>query len=123
MFDISNEGNIQLIRGDSLSLALFINKGNELYPVRYDLTDDDTVYFALMEDGQLFENAILKKMYTSKNAQTKEGDLIISLSTEDTQNLREGLYKYTIKLRTKNEDTGEYQVDTVVTEHNFYVMN
>ena len=107
MFDISNEGNIQLIRGDSLSLALFINKGNELYPVRYDLTDDDTVYFALMEDGQLFENAILKKMYTSKNAQTKEGDLIISLSTEDTQNLREGLYKYTIKLRTKNEDTGE----------------
>ena len=41
MFDISNEGNIQLIRGDSLSLALFINKGNELYPVRYDLTDDD----------------------------------------------------------------------------------
>lgn len=123
MFDISNEGNIQLIRGDSLSLALFINKGNELYPVRYDLTDDDTVYFALMEDGQLFENAILKKMYTSKNAQTKEGDLIISLSTEDTQNLREGLYKYTIKLRTKNEDTGKYQVDTVVTEHNFYVMN
>lgn len=123
MFDISNEGNIQLIRGDSLSLALFINEGNELYPVRYDLTDDDTVYFALMEDGQLFENAILKKMYTSKNAQTKEGDLIISLSTEDTQNLREGLYKYTIKLRTKNEDTGEYQVDTVVTEHSFYVMN
>lgn len=71
MFDISNEGNIQLIRGDSLSLALFINKGNELYPVRYDLTDDDTVYFALMEDGQLFENAILKKMYTSKTLKQK----------------------------------------------------
>ena len=123
MFDISNEGNIQLIRGDSLSLALFINKGNELYPVRYDLTDDDTVYFALMEDGQLFENAILKKMYTSKNAQTKERDLIISPSTEDPQHLREGLHTYTIKPRTKNEDTVEYQVDTVVTEHSFYVMN
>ena len=121
MFDISKEGNIQLVRGDTLSLALFINQGNELVPSRYELTENDTVYFALMEVGQSFENAILKKVFTMNSPTTDCGDLLITLSPEDTENLIEGQYVYTIKLKT-DEDDG-YSVQTLVTEHQFSIMN
>lgn len=124
MFDISKEGNIQLIRGDTLSLALFINQGNELVPSRYILGDNDEVYFALMEPNQLFENAILKKVFTKETSEfTEDGDLIITLDPSDTENLLEGQYIYTIKLRTTNLDTNREEVRTVVTEHQFSIMN
>ncbi len=124
MFDISKEGNIQLVRGDTLSLALFINQGNELVPSRYLLGDNDTVYFALMEQNQLFENAILKKVFTKETSEfTEDGDLIITLDPSDTENLLEGQYIYTIKLRTTNLDTNREEVKTVVTEHQFSIMN
>lgn len=124
MFDISKEGNIQLIRGDTLSLALFINQGNELVPSRYLLGDNDTVYFALMEQNQLFENAILKKVFTKETSEfTEDGDLIITLDPSDTESLLEGQYIYTIKLRTTNLDTNREEVRTVVPEHQFSIMN
>ena len=124
MFDISKEGNIQLIRGDTLSLVLFINQGNELVPSRYILGDNDEVYFALMEPNQLFENAILKKVFTKETSEfTEDGDLIITLDPSDTENLLEGQYIYTIKLRTTNLDTNREEVRTVVTEHQFSIMN
>lgn len=124
MFDITQEGNIELVRGDTLSLALFINQGNELTPSRYILGDYDEVYFALMEPNQLFENAILKKVYTKETAEfTEDGDLIIVLNPGDTENLLAGQYYYTIKLKTSNPLTQKEEVRTVVTEHQFSVMN
>ena len=122
MFHISNEGNIQLTRGDTLKLALFINKGTMLEPQRYALTENDTIYFALMELNQPFEEAILKKVFTTSSSEfTEDGDLIITLISEDTENLLEGEYKYTIKLKTTHDDT--YDVNTVVTEHSFYIVD
>ena len=39
MFEISNEGNITLNRGDSFKTPIFINKGTEIEPNRYELTE------------------------------------------------------------------------------------
>ena len=99
MFDINKEGDIQLVRGDTLVLSLFINAGTEVCPQRYTLKGDDVVYFAIMEVNQLFEDAIFKKTFDSNSTFNEDGDLLIMLSSDDTANLREGLYKYTIKLK------------------------
>lgn len=121
MASVSNEGNIKLSRGDSLTMSLFINSGTELSPVRYTLTQSDTVYFAVMEENQLFENAILKKVYTSASDKTSDGDLLLKLRPQDTEDLISGMYKYTVKLK-KNTSQTEYDVTTLITEHQFYIM-
>lgn len=122
MFHISNEGNIQLVRGDTLKLALFINKGEAVAPIRYEITNNDTIYFALMELNQPFEEAILKKVFTKENSEfTEDGDLIITLSSEDTENLLSGEYRYTIKMLTVDENKST--VNTVIKEHRFYITN
>lgn len=123
MFDISKEGIIQLVRGDTLSLVLFINQGNELVPMRYRLTENDTVYFALMEIGQTFENAIMKKVFNSESPTTDDGDLIITLLPQDTENLLAGQYYYTIKLRQYEESTDMCTVQTLITEHELFIIN
>lgn len=121
MASVSNEGNIKLSRGDSLTMSLFINSGTELSPVRYTLTQSDTVYFAVMEENQRFENAILKKVYTSASDKTSDGDLLLKLRPQDTEDLISGMYKYTVKLK-KNTSQTEYDVTTLITEHQFYIM-
>ena len=123
MFDISKEGIIQLVRGDTLSLVLFINQGTELVPMRYILSDNDVVYFALMEVGQSFENAILKKVFNSESPRTDDGDLLITLLPQDTEHLLEGQYYYTIKLKQSEEGSEEYTVQTLVTEHKLFIVN
>lgn len=122
MFDITRENNIQLVRGDSVDFVLFINGGTELIPCRYELQEGDEVFFALMEVHQLFENAILKKVFTKNSNFSDDGDLIISLTSEDTENLHEGLYKYTIKLKMM-QGNGSFLIKTLVPEHDFYIVN
>lgn len=122
MFNITQENNIQLVRGDSVDFVLFINGGTELIPFRYELQEGDEVFFALMEVHQLFEDAILKKVYTKDSSFTEDGDLIIHISSEDTENLHEGLYKYTIKLKVAN-NMGPVIIRTLVTERDFYIVN
>lgn len=122
MFDITQENNIQLVRGDSVDFVLFINGGTELCPFRYELQEGDKVFFALMEVHQLFEDAILKKVYTKDSSFTEDGNLIIHLSSDDTEHLHEGLYKYTIKLKATDTD-GSDMIRTLVTERDFYIVN
>ena len=122
MVDVNNETCIvKLTRGDTLKLPYFINANTEKDPVRYILTGDDTLYFALMEPNQKFEDAILKKVYTSESEKTEYGDLWIELKPEDTANLLEGKYYYTFKLKTDNQD-GSYSVRTTTPEREFWIL-
>ena len=125
MFDISNEGIISVSRGDSFETPLFINEGTEIAPKRYELTENDVLYFAVMEPNQKFENAILKKMYDMNSEKNEEGDIIISFSPTDTEYLLCGKYYYTIKLRThigEGETENDYKVQTIIPQKEFYVV-
>jgi len=122
MYNISTEGNIILSRGDSFEAALFINKGTNLAPERYTITENDTVYFAILEPNQKFENAIIKKVFNINSDFNSNGDLIISLRPQDTENLLIGNYFYTIKLKTDKAD-GSYSVATIIPERQFTLTN
>ena len=102
MFDIDYGKIITINRGDSFEASLFINCGTKMVPERYLLKPGDVVYFALMEPNQKFEDAILKKVYTLADPMTSDGDLIISLKSEDTQHLLEGKYYYTPQSTIQN---------------------
>lgn len=120
MFRISkNSKIIELTRGDSFRYPLFINVGSELCPQRYLLKDGDTVYFALMEPNQKFEDAILKKIYTFNDEETPEGDLIIKLNSMDTQYLSPGKYYYTIKIQFSMSDL---PVQTIIDNREFWIL-
>lgn len=118
MFDISNEGRITLTRGDSFSSPLFINAGTEIRPVRYHLSEDDIVYFAVMEPNRKFECAIIKKVYTHNDLKSEQGDIVISLNPSDTEFLKPGQYYYTVKLRTMQSN----EVQTVIPEREFMLL-
>ena len=120
MFQINNKI-ITLVRGDSFKSPIIINAGTFLEPIHYTLTKDDTLYFALMEPNQSFENAILKKVYTSDSEKNDDGDIYLIFSSSDTENLLPGVYYYTIKLATtiNNKTT----VDTIVPNTQFYIIN
>lgn len=118
MLNISNEGIVRLSRGDSFSCPVFINKGTELVPIRYELQENDKLYFALMEPNQPFEKAILKKVFTRNNL-NENGDAVLTLIPSDTENLFPDTYYYTLKLQWTND--GKEQVDTVVPDRLFYL--
>ena len=122
IFDVTNGDNLMLNRGDTLSFALFINAGDELNPEQYIVTENDTVYFALMEANGDFEHALLKKVFTSESEKDEYGNIIITLVPEDTQNLICGEYSYTIKLKSDTVG-GKYNVFTLISQRRVDIIN
>ena len=120
MFDIDYSKIITMNRGDSFEASLFINCGDKMWPERYILKPGDTVYFALMEPNQKFEDAILKKVFTLADPMTPDGDVIISLKSEDTQYLLPGKYFYTIKV---NFADSTLPVQTVIEKQEFWIVD
>ena len=94
--NISNNSFITINRGDSFSAPLFINCGTQLMPIRYSLKDHPRteVYLGVMEPNQTFENAIIRKKYDINSKINQYGDLIIDLSSSDTEYLLPGKYYY-----------------------------
>ena len=100
MIDISTNGIITMNRGDYGEFPLFINQGNNNYPIRYSLDRDKseaTIIFALMTFNQDFDNAFLKKVYDARSFTTGQNDVKIIFKPEDTQNLMPGKYFYGIR--------------------------
>lgn len=122
LFDVSNNEHIMLSRGDTLSFALFINSGNELYPEQYIMTENDTIYFAIMEIGTKFEDAIFKKVFDYNSEKDIYGNLIITLVPQDTENLVSGKYYYTIKMRTIVQDEDSI-VRTLIPNREFVIID
>lgn len=111
---------IVMNRGDSYDFDLTISDEASTNG-RYRLTGDDTVYFGLMDPGQPFEVALVRKKFTVEDTDDM-GNLVISLKPEDTLDLYPGKYFYAIKLHLNHDDidpntglpTGD-RVDRVVT--------
>lgn len=127
MLHISSNMIITINRGDTtdLSVPLFINAGDKLNPIRYQLADNDVVYFGLMEAEQPFEHALIRKAYT-KDDVNEYGDVLITLTAEDTLNLLPGNYYYEIKLRkillSESGIADGSIVDTIVERKKFTIV-
>jgi len=119
MFNINNSGIIILSRGDTFSIPLFLNKGNKLYPIRYVVDSKSEIFIGVMEPNATFENAIIKKKYTSENL-NENGDVVVSFQSEDTCNLLPGLYYYEVKVKIY-ESEGIYSINTVIPKKQFFI--
>lgn len=119
MIYISNNGFVRMTRGDSFDVPLFIDRGTMCAPVRFYIKDhpESTVYLGVMEPNQDFENAIIRKKYTSTSLQNEYGDLIISFCPQDTQCLLPGKYYYSFKIQTNT------RVDTIIPKTEFFIMD
>lgn len=123
MVEISNNGIISLNRGDQFEFPLFMNQGNKMYPIRYSLLKDlnlANVYFSITLPGQEFQNGLIRKAYSNKSPHNENGDIIISLTSQETMCLKPGKYFYSIKI-VYNDSNGNQKIATIVPERMFIV--
>lgn len=120
MFSLSFNNIIQVNRGDSFTVPLYINTGDDLNPKQYILQEGAEVYVGVMEPNQPFEDAIIRKKYTHEDVDA-DGNINIIFNTEDTACLIPGLYYYQIKIKLPLKD-GSYAVNTIVQKTQFYIL-
>lgn len=120
MIDVAQNNRINVTRGDTFSVPLFLNKGTDLKPMRYTLKEEDELYLAIMEYNQSFEDAIVKKTFSAKDL-NKNGDAIIELDHDDTRCLVPGKYFYQIKAKLYNIEKEKYEINTVIQKTEFYI--
>ena len=127
MFEINPmNGSIVMNRGDSGEFPLVINQGNAFNPIPYTLGEQDSVYLAIEEPNQPFEDAIVNKVYTKNSAIVDdEGNIIIKIKPEDTVALMPGRYYYEIKLVTNNQNQyrNMYRVLTLNDDFTFTLID
>lgn len=125
MIDLSRNGIIEVNRGDSFELPLFINQGTDITPIRYNMKNSNSeVYVGVMEPNQPFERAIIRKKYT-KNDVNENGDIVIKFSSNDTVCLLPGKYYYQIKIKLYNNydnNKEDYNINTIVPMTQFIIV-
>lgn len=120
MVNISKNGFITLNRGDTVQTSLFINIGTPCSPSRYYIKDHPktVAYLGVIEPNQPFENAIIRKKYTSESPINEDGDLIIEITSKDTEYLLPGKYYYMVKVVF---DDGT--IDTIIPKTDFIIYD
>lgn len=112
---------ITINRGDSFEFIVNIvdNQGNP-----YTMRNNDAVYFGIMDINQPFENAIIKKKFTKEDC-TEQGELLISLTPEDTLDFSAGRYYYAVKFRQDCGQSKKYstKVWTIINNTKFIILN
>lgn len=103
---------ITINRGDTFTFDFTIDDDSS-ESGRYILSNDDVLYFGLMDPHQPFECALVKKRFTADDCDSA-GNLTITISPEDTVDLIPGVYYYSIKLH-RLQDTEEEYIDEVIT--------
>lgn len=120
MYSISQNNFICLTRGDTFIAPIFINQGTKMCPIRYNLKNhpNTEIYLGVMEPNQPFEEATIKKMYTSTSPEINDnGDLVINLKSTDTEYLLPGKYYYEVKVKLYDG-----RICTVVPKTEFLIM-
>ena len=126
MYNIGLNKVITLVRGDTFSYDYKINIGTNIDRNYYRMKDGDYLYFAICQPNQPFEEAVIGKRYGKSDCREEgEGEYIYSiapihLSSDDTENLTEGKYYYTIKLAKKTTDG--YDVITTQPKTLFFLV-
>jgi hypothetical protein len=100
---------IILNRGDTYEFDLTIDDDASV-DGRYHLQGDDTIYLGIMDPGQPFEDALVRKKFTMEDADLN-GNLTIVIEPGDTLDLLPGTYYYAVKIHLQHEniqpETGE----------------
>lgn len=120
MYIDPENGIITLMRGDTLTTPILVNIGTKVKPNYKTLSENDKLYFALMEPGQAFEDAVIKKVYDWTSPTDGEGNTLLTLKSSDTEKLLVGKYYYMIKLRS-TDGFGQEVVRTVVPHTLFWL--
>ena len=113
-------GKITHYRGDTLTTPIRIFEGDRLSPVPYKLTEDDTLYLGIMEPGQAFEDAIIKKTFTLNSEKDNEGNIVLNLNSEDTEFVAPGTYYYS--LRIKQAVNERLVITTIIKPTIFWIL-
>lgn len=121
MFNISSNGIVTVNRGDSFEFPVLLQLGTPLSPVIYQLKETDKVYIGIMEPNQMFEDALIKKVCTSKD-QDNYGYVIAQFRPLDTLYVLPGKYYYQVKIQTLNDSTSEYDTETIVDKTLFFIQ-
>lgn len=106
-----------MTRGDTYSFDVNITDETG----EYFLQGTDTLYFGIMDPGQPFEHALVRKRFTVEDV-SPNGAITITIEPEDTLDLFPGTYYYSVKLHMAHDEldyntllpTGDY-IDKVVT--------
>ena len=125
MFDISTNGIISITRGDAARTSLYINLGTALDPLYSTLSDNQKLYFGIMEPNQAFEDSIVRKVLTKADHCDPDDPLavVITFNCEDTVNLLPGTYYYSAKLYTDGGFDGPDRVDTLIPKTKFVILD
>lgn len=121
---ISSNKIITMHRGDSILIPIDLNIGTGVDPISYEMTEKDVLYFALLEPNQPWEEALIKRAFTYDDWILNHEQVIIHLSTEDSENLVPGTYYYQAKLYIDEDSTqnGQESVATVVPRTKVYIL-
>jgi len=123
-FDITKNQIITVTRGDTFSMLFYINLGDWIDPIIYDMQEGDRVYLAIMEPNQPFEHAIVRKMFTCDDFDYEEHAVNINFKSTDTEYLMPGPYYYMIKLVRPGEESGDgEQIDTLVSKTKMFIID
>ena len=121
---MDNLNNIKISQGDCLHIPLFINIGTDDAPIRLDFNKFSDlgieVYLGVYPPSGCFERAIIRKKFTYLDA-NEFGDVVITISPEDTIKLCPGKYYYQIKARMQDDIQGEW-VSTILERRDFYII-
>ena len=121
MFSISNDI-ITVNRGDSFELPITLNVGSSICREKYDLHPQDVIYLGVMEPNQPFEVALIRKKFTYGDFVSKNKQVVFRFWPEDTVQVLPGKYYYQVKLQTVDEETGKFDVETIVNKSLFYIL-
>ena len=112
-----------MYRGDTFTQTIFINDGDVLNPSQHKLSENEKLYIGIREPNVLFEDSIIRKVYTSESDKTEDGDIIFTLRPTDTEFLHAGTYYLCAKLVKKDIETGaDISVKTVVDDTLFFII-
>jgi len=119
---VKKDNVISMIRGDTFSFKVRLN--NELYDnlTSYEMEPGDVLYFSLMKPNSTFEDSILIKEYTSDFVNSR-GNVIVTLTPDDTELLPPGTYYYTVKLEKAATSEQPIQVYTVIQKTKFLIVD
>ena len=119
------DGKIVMHRGDTILLPIQLNIGTAVNPDYYELTEDDCIYFAIMEPNQDWEWASIKKVYDFNAWRLNNKSCQIYISSEDTESLIEGTYYYQVKLYIKKDPKmlNNESITTIVPKTKFIIIN
>jgi hypothetical protein len=125
MAQISPNNIITINRGDTFGFTFHINLGTEMSPILHELVEGETLYLGVSEANAPFESALIRKTFTSADADS-EGAIYIEFANTDTLNLLPGNYYYSIKLSQPLPETSEMidleKVTTLVPRTKFIII-